>query len=120
MQYFLRNAERETSRQKKFVEYKETGQWPGKKKRQVKTEAWAKSKELKAIKEDPKSRRKQEMRERKKRKRIELSQDDMQELEKDIALLKKFKKKKVHNIIFYNSRQLNCANFAFIDFQSRL
>jgi hypothetical protein len=57
--------------------------------------SWAKSKELKAIKEDPKSMRKQEMRERKKRKRIEVTQDDMQELEKDIALMKKLKKNKV-------------------------
>lgn len=39
--------------------------------------------------------RKQEMRERKKRKRIEVTQDDMQELEKDIALMKKLKKNKV-------------------------
>lgn len=83
------------SRQKKFVEYKETGQWPGKKKRQVNSVSWAKSKELKAIKEDPKSIRKQELRERKKRKRIEVSQDDMQELEKDIALMKKLRKNKV-------------------------
>lgn len=83
------------SRQKKFVEYKETGQWPGKKKRQVKTVSWVKSKELKANKEDHKSVKKQELRERKKRKRIEVSQDDMQELEKDIALMKKFKKNKV-------------------------
>jgi hypothetical protein len=83
------------SRQKKFVEYKETGQWPGKKKRQVNSVSWAKSKELKAIKEDPKSMRKQEMRERRKRKRIEVTQDDLQELEKDIALMKKLKKNKV-------------------------
>ncbi|CAB3365352.1 Hypothetical predicted protein [Cloeon dipterum] len=94
-QIAYKNNEREASRKRKFEEYQETGQWPGKKKRQVKTVAWAKSKELKANKEDAKSRRKQELRERKRKKKMPVSQDDMEELAKDIALIKKFKKRKI-------------------------
>ncbi|XP_059478620.1 ATP-dependent RNA helicase DDX55 [Neocloeon triangulifer] len=97
-----RNSEKEASRKRKFEEYQETGQWPGKKKRKVQTVSWAKSKELRATKDDIKSKRKRELREQKKRKKVKVSQDDMEELAKDIALIKKFKKKKITSEDFDN------------------
>ncbi|KAF4527133.1 hypothetical protein B566_EDAN007234 [Ephemera danica] len=58
---------------------------------------WSRTKELRANKEDLRSRRKQHVKELKKKKRTKLSQEDMDELARDVALLKKLKKKKAKN-----------------------
>ena len=90
-----RDAQRETSRQQKLKQYLVSGEWPGKRRRKAREVPWSRTKELRANKEDLKSRRKQHVRELKKRKRTKLSAEDMDDLTKDIALLKKFKKRKV-------------------------
>lgn len=103
-----RNKEKEAARQRKLDAYKETGEWPGAKKFQRKTEAWSQAKERRADRKTKKGDR----REKKLKKRLNESgttvaagttkkrkggytQEDIDELASDIALFKKFKRKKI-------------------------
>ncbi|XP_046398961.1 ATP-dependent RNA helicase DDX55 [Ischnura elegans] len=97
-----RDKQREEARQEKLRQFKETGKWPTKNKdgtRLKKTEAWSESK----VKRQERKLRKKELREKRqrakasgvKRKANKITEEDLQELAKDIALLKKLKKKKI-------------------------
>ncbi|KAB0791498.1 hypothetical protein PPYR_03298 [Photinus pyralis] len=99
-----RNKTREEQRKLKLDIYKETGKWPGKRKpiRAKQSEAWSKAKEQKELKRLKRMKRKQAKVERKgevsdRKRKSALSEEDMAELAKDIALIKKLKKKKISN-----------------------
>lgn len=96
---------REDSRQKKLEVYQETGEWPGKKKfKKKQTESWEQSKTKKLEKKQKKHDRKEKEQKKKddplnagkrKAKKRGFDDDDLQELAKDIQLLKRLKKKKI-------------------------
>lgn len=98
-----RNEGKEKNREEKLQTYQETGVWPGlkKKQRRKQTIPWAESKQKKVDRKERKEKRKEIRKQKleqgvKKRKRKnEMSQEDLDELLKDINLLKKHKKKKV-------------------------
>lgn len=96
-----KDKNRETVRLQKLDIYQKTGTWPGKEKKVVKkpTEPWSLTKQKKTDRKAKKVKRKQAKEAagepKRKKKKGGLSQEDYQELVKDIALLKKFKKKKI-------------------------
>lgn len=100
-----KDKKRESMRKTKLEEYKNTGVWPGKDKKRMKnTEPWSEAKKNNLEKKGKKKIRKEKQRkrdennpEKKKRKRKNISEEDLQELANDMALIKKFKKKKVSN-----------------------
>ncbi|KAK9886414.1 hypothetical protein WA026_016693 [Henosepilachna vigintioctopunctata] len=95
-----KDKQREKLRLQKLEEYKRTGNWPGLKQKFFKkpTTPWSKTKELKEQKKVRKTKRKQSNMAKtsglKKRKKA-ISQEDIDEIARDISLLKKFKKKKI-------------------------
>lgn len=98
------NKQRELNRVKKLIKYQNTGVWPDNRKRkQRSTESWSEAKKRKLDRQEKRSKRKEKKKKlehstKKKRKRID--EESLAELAKDIALIKKFKKKKVC-IVFY-------------------
>lgn len=102
-----RNKDKEVARQKKLNVYTETGQWPGaNKKFQRKTEAWSHAKQKRAEQKLKKTdRREKKMKKQKddsvenvvknKKRKGGYTQEDIDELAKDVALFKKFKRKKI-------------------------
>lgn len=105
-----RDKQREEIRLRKLKTYKETGVWPGKKriKGKVKSsEPWSKAKQMKEERKEKRKRRKlvKEMKaacvgdgegkEKRRKRKKGISEEDMAELAKDVALLKKLKKKKI-------------------------
>ncbi|XP_049942298.1 ATP-dependent RNA helicase DDX55 [Schistocerca serialis cubense] len=100
-----RDPVREEARQKKLEQYKETGVWPGSKnfkRKHKQTEAWSLTKQLKAERKEKRSKRaekrklkQQEGKVKTKKKRKTLSSEEMEELARDVALLKKLRKKKI-------------------------
>lgn len=106
MYYLIRNNEREESRQKKLQNYIQTGIWPGQiihKKGLKQTVAWADAK-MKKLEKKEKHKKKKELRKqmelegkaKAKRKREQVfSKAELDDLAKDIALMKKLKNKKV-------------------------
>ena len=99
-----KNKERETVRLQKLKNYQNTGVWPGKEKKKAKnTEPWSEAKKTKVERKDKKKLRKDKQKRReennpgiKKRKHKNvMNEEDLKELADDIALIKKFKKKKV-------------------------
>lgn len=104
-----KDKQRESKRLEKLKEFRNTGVWPGKNKHVAKqTEPWSEAKKKKLDKKDRRDKRK----EKKaitgpvKKKRKKLSQEDIDELAKDIALIKKLKKKKVTSIDLKNLLQV--------------
>lgn len=100
------DKQKEIVRLEKLKLYKETGLWPGLKPKlhQKPTQSWSKTIQLKADKKQRKMKRKEAKKQQSlkteptiKRKRKGISEEDMAELAKDIAVLKKFKKKKLSN-----------------------
>lgn len=97
-----KDKKKEEVRLEKLEEYKKTGHWPGFKKTHKKpTIPWSKSNQSKEERKEKRKKRKAEKKLKalnnipsKKRKKG-ISQEDMDELAKDIALMKKFKKKKI-------------------------
>ncbi|KAL0122430.1 hypothetical protein PUN28_007271 [Cardiocondyla obscurior] len=97
------HKQRELLRIKKLNEYQNTGVWVTNSKcKQKQTESWSESKKKKLEKREKRSKRKEkkELKQqslttttKKKRKRI--NEDDIEQLAKDIALIKKLKKKKM-------------------------
>lgn len=98
------DKQREVIRQKKVQQFKQTGKWPGLK-HSIKfksSEPWSKTKQKN---EERKAKRLKNKKSKefkvannipiKRKKRNQLSEEDMTELANDIALLKKLKKKKV-------------------------
>ncbi|XP_069683716.1 ATP-dependent RNA helicase DDX55 [Periplaneta americana] len=101
-----KDSQREQVRQSKLKVYKETGVWPksqqaAKRPSCKQTEPWALSKQHKLEKKDKRDKRKAKKKQqletgvpKRKRKKC-ISQEDIDELAKDIALIKKLKKKKI-------------------------
>lgn len=106
----FKDKQRESSRQSKLATFKETGKWPCKKASKAnmkKSEPWALTKARKAEKKEKKMLRKQKKEELKakgvvatKKRKRGVSAEDLQELAKDIALMKKLKKKKISETDF--------------------
>lgn len=98
-----KNKQKEDSRQTKLVVYKETGQWPGAKPKKKKTLPWEQSKIKKDDKKTNKTLRKEKNKlikeavenQTAKKKKRGFDEEDLAEIAKDIALFKKFKKKKI-------------------------
>ncbi|XP_030757956.1 probable ATP-dependent RNA helicase DDX55 homolog [Sitophilus oryzae] len=94
---------REAIRLKKLEQYKNTGSWPSKKQKLVKkaTQPWSVTKQNKEAKKERRFKRKnakmQAVKEDSKGKKRKggISQEDLEELKRDVALLKKLKKKKI-------------------------
>ncbi|CAG9814893.1 unnamed protein product [Phaedon cochleariae] len=95
---------REKIRIQKLGQYKITGSWPGHKHKFIKkdTESWSISKQKKDDRKEKRGKRKQSKQAKlasgepiKKKKRKGMTDEDLAELKKDVALLKKFKKKKI-------------------------
>lgn len=97
------NKQRELHRIKKLTEYQNTGIWSTNHKRKRKqTESWSESKKRKLEKQEKRNKRKEKKKLNQgvsiapnKKKRRQIKEEDLEELAKDIALIKKFKKKKV-------------------------
>ena len=102
----FRDCQREQVRQERLKIYKETGVWPksqqtNKRPARKQTEPWSRSKQRKMERKNKRDRRKLKKQQQQtsgvtkcKRKR-NLCQEDIDELAKDIALIKKLKRKKV-------------------------
>ncbi|KAL3270693.1 hypothetical protein HHI36_021221 [Cryptolaemus montrouzieri] len=98
-----KDKQREKTRLEKLEEYKKTGNWPGLKQKLFKkpTTPWSKTKQLKEDRKSKRSKRKasKELKTDKpevsKKRKKGISQEDMDELVRDVALLKKLKKKKM-------------------------
>lgn len=104
-----KDKQKETSRQEKLKAYKETGIWPSNKSK-VKsiikgTTPWSLNKQMKTERQEKRSQKKEyrkkkilEGKSKTKRKKKKLSNDDLllnEDLKKDLALMKKLKKRKV-------------------------
>ena len=102
----FRDIQREKIRQEKLKAFQETGIWPksqGNKRSLCKqTESWSLSKqrklERKSKREKRKNKKLQDTGTEKKKKKTHFTQEDIDELAKDIDLIKKLKKKKVRSI----------------------
>jgi len=99
------HKQRELCRIKKLNEYQSTGVWTNNQKRckQNRVESWSETKRRKFERREKRNKRKERkelkqqqfltISDKKKRKRI--NEEDVEQLAKDVALIKKFKKKKV-------------------------
>ncbi|XP_071572309.1 probable ATP-dependent RNA helicase DDX55 homolog [Temnothorax nylanderi] len=96
------NKQRELRRIKKLSEYQNTGVWTNNYRcKQKRTESWSETKKRKLERQEKRSKRKERKDVKqfsttcneKKRKRI--NDEDIEQLAKDIALIKKFKKRKI-------------------------
>lgn len=107
-----KDKQREVSRQKKLVIFKETGEWDGKNKKKCKkTEPWELAKQSKLEKQDKRKVRQDKKAKWKaieeesgvkkaKKRKAQMSKEDMEELLRDVALCKKLKQKKISNTDF--------------------
>ncbi|XP_066583201.1 ATP-dependent RNA helicase DDX55 isoform X2 [Prorops nasuta] len=96
------NKQRELNRQEKLNKFKITGIWPTKEiKKRKQTEAWSEAKQKKLERQEKRKRRKEKTNKKlecgvpKKKKRKFIDEGELEELSKDIALIKKFKRKKI-------------------------
>ncbi|CAH2237153.1 jg11126 [Pararge aegeria aegeria] len=94
------DRQREASRLLKLDEYKKTGVWPSKKKKKiVQTKPWEQAKQNKLDKQDRRKKRKdlkkKNNEEGKGKKRRAVTQEELDELAADVALIKKLKKRKI-------------------------
>lgn len=118
------NKQRESHRIEKLTKYQSTGIWPSNhKQRRKQTEAWLETKERKLEKQEKRNKRKEKKKLKQqfstgsgKKKRKRINEEDLEELAKDIALMKKLKKKKVTYVfstsfilLLYHEDVLNCA-----------
>lgn len=105
-----KDKQKEVSRLEKLKVFKATGVWPSKKNRKMKnTESWSEAKKMKLERQEKKKFKRQKKKKKtelrgdsepvKKKRKMGPSEEDLADLAKDIALIKKFKKKKV-NILF--------------------
>lgn len=112
------NKERQKSREEKLLKYLETGVWPGMKvkKRKTPTVPWSESQQRKLNRKERKKRKKEvkwrkieEGKIKKKKRKNPLSEQEIQELMYDVALLKKHRKQKISdeefNVEFAGSDQ---------------
>ncbi|KAL2736125.1 putative ATP-dependent RNA helicase DDX55 [Vespula maculifrons] len=97
------NKEKERIRQEKLNEFHNTGTWPGRMKRKCKqTESWTETKKRKLEKQEKRKKRKEKKKIQQekgivqvKKKKRSITLEELEELAKDVALIKKFKKKKI-------------------------
>ncbi|KAI4482669.1 hypothetical protein M0804_008522 [Polistes exclamans] len=97
------NKEKERIRLEKLNEFRNTGTWPRKIKRQFKqTESWTETKKKKLEKQEKRQRRKEKKKvlqekgiDQVKKKKRSITAEELEELAKDVALIKKFKRKKI-------------------------
>ncbi|XP_049879438.1 probable ATP-dependent RNA helicase DDX55 homolog [Pectinophora gossypiella] len=94
------DKQKEQSRLQKLEEYKKTGVWPSKKKKKmVQTTPWENAKQNKEDKKLRKKKRKESKQNnadgKKGKKRKAVTQEELDELAKDVALMKKLKKRKI-------------------------
>lgn len=101
------NKQKQESYQKKQVIFQETGEWPGAKKSSKKTdtESWADTKQKKDQRKENRKKRqevKKVVQEQKasgvvvaKKRKMKYSQEELEDLAKDFAVMKKFKKNKI-------------------------
>ncbi|XP_063368865.1 probable ATP-dependent RNA helicase DDX55 homolog [Cydia amplana] len=91
------DKQKETSRLQKLQEYRKTGVWPNKKKKKmVKTQPWEQAKQNKEDKKERRQKRKAVKQEGKKgKKRRAVTQEELDELAADVALMKRLKKRKI-------------------------
>ncbi|XP_012228216.1 probable ATP-dependent RNA helicase DDX55 homolog [Linepithema humile] len=103
------NQQRELRRMEKLTKYQNTGVWPvNLKRKQKQTESWSESKKRKLEKQEKRGKRKEKRKLKQqftttvsvKKKKKRISEEDFEELAKDIALIKKFKKKKISQEVF--------------------
>ena len=98
------NKVKEVERQKNLQIYLETNIWPSKKgkKRHGNTIPWEQSKKKKLDKKLKKDylKKKAEENGKKKKKKLKIDEEEMASLAKDLALIKKMKKKKISNDVF--------------------
>ncbi|XP_046415335.1 probable ATP-dependent RNA helicase DDX55 homolog [Neodiprion fabricii] len=93
-----KDKQRESKRLEKLKVFRQTGIWPTKNKRPAKqTEPWSETKKKKLDTKDKRNKRKEKkaLTGPVKKKRKKVCQEDIEELAKDIALMKKLKKKKI-------------------------
>lgn len=103
------HKQRELHRIKRLSEYQNTGVWTNNHRcKQKRTESWSETKKRKLERQEKRSKRKErkELKQqfstfsnKKKRKRI--NEEDIEQLAKDVALIKKFKRKKVMRCRFF-------------------
>ncbi|XP_014615065.1 PREDICTED: probable ATP-dependent RNA helicase DDX55 homolog [Polistes canadensis] len=97
------NKEKERIRLEKLNEFRNTGTWPRKIKRKFKqTESWTETKKKKLEKQEKRQRRKEKKKvlqekgiDQVKKKKRSITAEELEELAKDVALIKKFKRKKI-------------------------
>ncbi|XP_043496310.1 ATP-dependent RNA helicase DDX55 [Polistes fuscatus] len=97
------NKEKERIRLEKLNEFRNTGTWPRKIKRKFKqTESWTETKKKKLEKQEKRQRRKEKRKvlqekgiDQVKKKKRSITAEELEELAKDVALIKKFKRKKI-------------------------
>ena len=97
------DKQKEKSRLEKLKIFQNTGTWPKTKKRKCKqTEPWSETKKRKMEKQENRKRRKEKKLKQKmsanmtKKRKRKINEQDIEDLAKDIALIKKLKKKKVY------------------------
>ncbi|KAK2576291.1 hypothetical protein KPH14_005657 [Odynerus spinipes] len=97
------NKNKEQIRLEKLNEFRNTGVWPGKTKHKRKqTESWTETKQRKLEKQEKRKKRKEKKKVQQekgivpiKKKKRSITSEDLEELAKDVALIKKFKRKKI-------------------------
>ncbi|CAB3245567.1 unnamed protein product [Arctia plantaginis] len=95
------DKQKEKSRLQKLEEYKKTGVWPSKKKKKMmQTQSWEQAKQNKEDRKLKRKKRKEWKAQNsteggKKKKRKAVTQEELNELAADIALMKKLKKRKI-------------------------
>ncbi|EZA47581.1 putative ATP-dependent RNA helicase DDX55-like protein [Ooceraea biroi] len=100
------NKQRELHRMEKLTTYQNTGVWPNKNNnrnnnKRKQTESWSETKKRKLERQEKRSKRqekkilKQQSSTTSSKKKKRMDKEDIEELAKDIALIKKFKKKKI-------------------------
>lgn len=100
-----KNKQKQEAYSKKQEIYKETGEWPGQKIVRKPTESWGEANKKRELRKENRKKRqgvKKEVNERKangvqvaKKRKAKYTQEDLDELAKDIAAIKKFKKNKI-------------------------
>ncbi|KAJ8710987.1 hypothetical protein PYW07_008229 [Mythimna separata] len=95
-----KDKQKEVSRLQKLSEYKKTGVWPSKKKKKMmQSEPWEQAKQNKEERKLKRKKRKElkknDPESGKKKKRKAVTQEELNELAADIALMKKLKKRKI-------------------------
>ncbi len=119
-----KDKQKQNAHEKKLQVYQETGEWPGAKKKKAKTVPWEEANKKRTDRKENKKKRqeaKQSIRQQKesgdvivkKKRKNQYSQEDLDELAKDIATIKKFKKNKITKEEMENA--IDCSDNEFSD-----